>query len=357
VIEQLGPLGERYVRLTKTLIVDVASTKQISGDIDVRVKVALDDWTPSTSNTLVARFGGSGNRGWRVYVHTNGYMYLEWTTDGTTLITKNSGVAVGATDGSTKWVRATLDVDNGASGNDVRFYTSDDGVVWTQLGATQTTGGVTSIYEPTAQPWELGGYGQVTFPTVGKIYEVQIREGINGPIRNPVLPDHWQVRDDTSYTFSGSPVLTVVNGSHPGASLTYLNDATRLPKLHPDYGQVAIMFSDSHNENWSVGEAWRVKYEAWLDAVQALRPVATLVISTQNPKYAPATGIEAHAVRQQLLKAIAARRRLGLIDAFGAFGTNAALVQSDGIHPTKGAGDSGSQVWADQALAVFDASV
>jgi hypothetical protein len=356
VIEQLGPLGERYVNLTKTLIVDATATKQISGDIDVRVKVALDDWTPAASNTLVGRFSGAGNRGWRMYIHTNGYIYFEWTADGTTLITKNSGVAVGAADGTMKWVRATLDVDNGAAGNSVMFYTSPDGITWTQLGATQTTAGVTSIFEPATIPWELGGYSQNAFLTIGKLYEVQIREGINGPIRNPILPDLWQVRDDTSYTFHGSPVLTIVNGSHPGASLTYLNDATRLPKLHPNYGQTAIIFSDSHNENWIIGEAFRLKYEAWMDAVQTLHPLASLIVTTQNPKYTPATGIDAHAARQQTIKAISNRRRNGIVDAFKAFGTNPALVQADGIHPTKATPESGSAIWANTALTAFDTS-
>lgn len=356
VMEQTGPAGLRYVRLTKTLLVDATAVKHIPDDIDVRVKVALDDWTPAAQNTLIGRFGGSGSRAWRMYINTNGYLYLEWSADGTTLVTKNSGVVVGAADGAVKWVRATLDVDNGASGNDVKFYTSDDGVTWTQLGSTVTTAGVTSIFEPPAQTWELGGHAVSSFVTAGKIYEAQIRDGIAGPIVNPVMPDHWQVRDDTSYTWTGSPVLTIVNGSHPGANLGYLNDATRLPKLHPDYGQVTIMFSDSHNENWSVGEAWRVKYEAWLNAVQTLRPLASLVLSTQNHRKAPAVNSGAHTERQNIIRAVAARRNHGLIDAYKAFNGDDSLVQSDGIHPTKGAGASGSQVWADAALYLLDAS-
>lgn len=356
ILEQTGASGVRSVRVTKTLLVDAAAVKHIAGDIDVRVKVALDDWTPTAQNTLVGRFGASGARAWRMYVNTNGFLYFEWSADGTTLITKNSGVVVGAADGSVKWVRATLDVDNGASGNEVKFYTSDDGAVWTQLGSTVTTAGVTSLFEPTAQPWEFGGYAISSFITVGQLHEVQIRDGIAGPIVNPIMPDLWQVRDDTSYTFSGSPVLTIVNGSHPGANLGYLNDATRLPKLHPDYGQVSIMFSDSHNENWGIGEAWRIKYEAWLNAVQTLRPLASLVLCTQNHRKSPALNIGAHVERQQIIRAVAARRGHGLIDAFKAFNGDDTLVQSDGIHPTKGSGATGSQVWANAAITLFDAS-
>lgn len=353
---QLGPLGERSVRGTKSLITDATVVTHIAGDLDLSAKISLDDWTPAAQTTVVARFGGAPNRAWRFYVSTSGFLTLEWSADGTTLISKNSGVSTGLADGAAKWVRATLDVDNGASGNSVRFYTSDDGVTWTQLGSTATTAGVTSIFNPTAQPWEICARGITGDLTNGSVFEVRIRNGIDGPIVCQTMPDLWERRDDTSYTFSGSPVLSLINGSHSGAGLSYLNDATRLPKMHPNYGQTNIMFSDSHNEQWRNGERFRLEYENWLNAVQTLRPLAGLIPTTQNPRKAPATFIEAHAQRQTIIRAIALRRNLGLIDASKSFGADESLIDSDGIHPTRGPGSSGSQVWANAALTLFDAS-
>lgn len=356
-IIQTGPLGERSVRGTKTLITDASTVTHIAGDIDISVKVSLDDWTPAAQTAPVARFGGAGARAWRFFVSTSGLLTLEWSADGTALNTKQSTVANGIADGTVKWIRTTLDVDNGAAGNDVKFYTSDDGITWTQLGATVTTAGITSIFNPTTQPWEICGRGITGDLLNGQLYEVRIKNGIDGPIVCRTLPDLWEYRDDTSYTFTGSPVLTLVNGSHSGAGLAYLNDATRLPKLNPDYGQTSIVFSDSHNEQWRNGERFRVEYEAWLDAVKTLRPLATQVLSTQNPRKAPATFIEAHATRQQIVRTIAAKRGLSVIDAFKAFGTDLDLIGSDGIHTTKGAGTSGAQVWANRALTLFKGSI
>jgi len=115
----------------------------ITGDIDLRVKVAMDDWTPSAINILLAkRPNGSSQQSYFFYLNTDGTIAISWTTDGATVVTKGSTVVTGIADGVTKWVRATLDVDNGASGNTVTFFTSDDGSTWTQLGSTVVTAGV-----------------------------------------------------------------------------------------------------------------------------------------------------------------------------------------------------------------------
>ena len=73
---QTAPSGVRSVRMTKSLIIAAASVRHIAGDIDVRVKVSLDDWTPAAQNTVMGRFGSSGARAWRMYVNTNGNLYL-----------------------------------------------------------------------------------------------------------------------------------------------------------------------------------------------------------------------------------------------------------------------------------------
>ena len=42
------------------------------------------------------------------------------------------------------WLRVTLSVNNGSSGNTTTFYTSSDGITWTQLGNTIINSGITS---------------------------------------------------------------------------------------------------------------------------------------------------------------------------------------------------------------------
>ena len=49
-----------------------ATPLQITGDIDVRVKVALDDWTPAVSNTLIAKMSANNTRSFTFIVGTDG---------------------------------------------------------------------------------------------------------------------------------------------------------------------------------------------------------------------------------------------------------------------------------------------
>jgi hypothetical protein len=48
----------------------------ITGDLDLRAEVALDNWTPSVTHPLVAKFGTAGNRSYRLDVDTNGRLNL-----------------------------------------------------------------------------------------------------------------------------------------------------------------------------------------------------------------------------------------------------------------------------------------
>lgn len=155
----------------------------ITGDIDLRCKVALDDWTPGTLGLLISKYGAAGNRSYQFYVNTTGTLEIAWTADGTTALTSTSTVAPTVTDGSTLWVRATLDVDNGASGNDTIFYTSTDGTNWTQLGTTITKAGTTSIYSGTAQ-LAVGANSQSTLTQTsrGKFFRAQVLNGIGGTV-------------------------------------------------------------------------------------------------------------------------------------------------------------------------------
>lgn len=156
----------------------------IVGDIDIRAHVAMDDWTPaSTNRALVGKFGASGARSYLLaVVATTGRLRMQWTADGATSLTADSTVSPTVVDGAALWVRATLDVNNGAAGRDIKFYTSVDGETWTQLGATVTQAGVTSIFSGTA-PVEVGSTtGGTSNLWPGRVSAVEIRNGIDGTV-------------------------------------------------------------------------------------------------------------------------------------------------------------------------------
>lgn len=106
----------------------------ITGDIEVIAAVRAVDWTPSSIMTLRAKWGTAGNKSWRFQLLTTGKLRFEWSTNGTTVITEDSDLAVSFADNELGLVRVVLDVDDGAGNYAISFYQStDDGKNWTTL--------------------------------------------------------------------------------------------------------------------------------------------------------------------------------------------------------------------------------
>jgi hypothetical protein len=152
----------------------------ITGDIDIRVQVAMDDWISGVGQSLIGKFTTTGNQQSFLFsIHTTGALRFYWSENGSTSINKISTAIPSVSDFEPLWVRVTLDVDNGASGNDVKFYTSSDGVTWSQLGSTITTAGTTNIFASTAIVETTYNVG-TSFVPAGKFYRAQILDGIDG---------------------------------------------------------------------------------------------------------------------------------------------------------------------------------
>lgn len=175
----------------------------LTGDIDLRVRVAMDDWTPATESTLIAKYTATGNqRSYALAVTATGALIFRWSENGTAEKTETSSVVNTFTNGSTHWVRATLDVNNGASDAEVKFYTSEDGSTWTQLGATQLNGATTSLFSSTA-PLELGSQtGGTVNRLAGKIFRAEVRDGIGGTLGAAPIATTSGITDSTGVTWT-----------------------------------------------------------------------------------------------------------------------------------------------------------
>jgi hypothetical protein len=148
----------------------------ITGDIDLRVKVALDDWTPAATNVVLSKRGtGLDNISYGMQIDTNGRITFFGSNTGTDFgVLASSTVSPTVADGATKWVRVTLDVDNGAGGKDFTFFTSDDGSIWTQLGTTVTQAGTTSLFSGNAV-LSIGGTSTISSGIArGKFFRAMI---------------------------------------------------------------------------------------------------------------------------------------------------------------------------------------
>jgi len=182
---EFGYDGEDFLFLSGTSG-DYASTPDaasldIVGDLDLRARVALDDWTPASESTLIAKYTATGNqRSYALAVTATGALIFRWSENGTAEKTETSSATTGFTNGTTHWVRATLDVDNGASDAAVNFYTSEDGSTWTALGVQQLNGATTSVFASTAV-LEIGSQTAGTVNrTAGKFFQGSVLSGIGG---------------------------------------------------------------------------------------------------------------------------------------------------------------------------------
>lgn len=165
-----------------------SAANSIVGDIDIRVDVAMDDWTPvgfEFGGTWAAKANGVGNRSWLFDMGGGDGLwrfnyYPSTAPDGTGVF---SNASPGFADGARRWVRVTRRSSTGV----IRFYTSADGLTWTQLGSDRVTPAET-MYDSTA-PVTLGDYAQPpdyigVDPIKGKIFRAEIRDGIGGTVVN-----------------------------------------------------------------------------------------------------------------------------------------------------------------------------
>jgi hypothetical protein len=180
----------------------------ITGDIDLRVRVAVDDWTPAAITQLIAKYGTVGQYSYALRLNTTGTLQVLYSTNGTTIgAFTQSSVAVSASDGAVLWVRAAIDVDNGSGGADCLYYTSSDGVTWTQLGVTRTVASTISLFAGT-DAVTVGSRGTIE-PAAGKFYRAQVLDGIDGTTVLDVDTSVISSGSATSFTAATGQTVTI----------------------------------------------------------------------------------------------------------------------------------------------------
>jgi hypothetical protein len=191
-----------------------STAASITGDIDIRVQCSADDWTPTSVRELVSKSNGDASQfSYLFRLNISGTLGLFWSVDGTTLLNLNSSVSNGITDGTVRYVRATLDVDNGAGGHTARFFTSADGVTWTQLGTDQTGAGVTSLFDSSATLKVAARNTTGVGAFVGDIYAAEIRNGIDGTPAAVFDPSTDASQGVKSFTSSATGEVWTINQS------------------------------------------------------------------------------------------------------------------------------------------------
>lgn len=334
---------------TRLSIADSALTSP-AGDIDVRVKLSLNGALPSATCTLAGKYGSAGSRSWYLDMTTTGALSLGHSADGTAILGSTSDAVVSELTAAI-WVRATLDVNNGATGRDIKFYTSTDGSTWTQLGTTKTTAGVTSLFDTTTAV-QFIGKGAASLAQQNhnfKFYECEVYASLDGTARivdidAGAIPPHSSATagtfvDDRGNTVSvtygsgvltGAPRLAFFNGSVTGADPSDASDATRYPKLV--VGNPGLTFI-SFSHNGGTDPTYRAEYKTLTDALMVTNPDMCITAILQNKRSAPAANINEHAVRTRAIAELAASQRFDVVDVYSEWDTDW-NDPADGVHPT-----------------------
>ena len=140
-----------------------------TGDLDLRVDMEiLEDsirtWTAGDFDLITKYVNIDTDRSYSFLV-IDGRPRLVWTSAGTLASQRiaDSSVQFPGNQFGRRAVRVTLDVDNGAGGVDVKFWTAPTMAgPWTQLGTTQTSAGVSSVFNGNA--WTRVGAGREASP-------------------------------------------------------------------------------------------------------------------------------------------------------------------------------------------------
>jgi hypothetical protein len=217
--------GKQYLHLPG-IVGNHASTPDaapldIIGDIEIRARVSLDDWTSGSEQNVVAKWNTTGaQRAYHLYINGTGAVVLQWSTTGADFPAESVNDP-GFVDGQTYWLRVTLDVDNGAADAAATFYWSSDetndpdAVTWAQISTPQLVGATTSIFASTAE-MRVGIRADDTLPMAGNIYRTQVLDGIGGT-----------VEFDADFTTQPTePFATFTEGSSNAATVTINRAAT-----------------------------------------------------------------------------------------------------------------------------------
>lgn len=210
-----------------------SATISVTGDLDVRADVELLSWRDPQN--IVGKWEvTSDERSWNFQINSLGQLVFTWSSTGafSTIRAAVSTVPVDVPSDRRLAVRATIDVDNGAAGRTITFYTSTSiSGTWTQLGDAIVQSGTTSIadttasievgsqvssgvalesgdpYNDPAQPWETAD------AMTGKVRAVKVLSGIAGTeVANPDFTA--QTAGATSFSDTATPANTWTVGTY-----------------------------------------------------------------------------------------------------------------------------------------------
>lgn len=155
----------------------------VTGDLDLRLDFALSGWQTCVLAGKWSPGAGATQSSWLIILNDDGTVTFFWSTTGADFPQAQSTMPLPLRRGC---LRVTIDVNNGAGGRTVTFFTGAaggaDGSTWTQLGAAVTQAGTTSIFDSTTAV-AVGNYPLNPHVGIrGAVFEFEMRNGIGGTV-------------------------------------------------------------------------------------------------------------------------------------------------------------------------------
>lgn len=350
---------------TKFQIADSEAIR-ITGDLDVRVRVNLGSQLPSATMFFCGHWA-AGNVAWYFDIATNGIIRVHTSVDGSAVVSRSATAALSGTDlTSDIWLRATIDADNGASGNTSTFYKSTDGTNWTQIGSAVVVAGTLTIFNNTAVFTFVGRGATLPQQTAAiKFYACQVYGSLDGTVRKIDIDLGDQPRYttngnrtfvdgvgntvsqvvDAGSTQIGSPRILIDNGCVGGTSIDYHYEATRYTKVVTVTPHIMML---DHGHNLQTTLDYRAEMKTLLDKVLVSNPDCAIVVMTQNKRHPTGTNYYDHMLRHQIVSDYAASQGYGLIDIMAELG-DGYTTDVDPVHPDA----TGNVLWGGSVKKYF----
>ena len=183
----------------------------ITGNITIVVDVALDDWTPTSTNALVAKDTlSAGTRSYLFNVTSTGALRFYFSINGTAAVAVTSD-ALSFVDGTRQHVAVERESVTGK----VRFYTSIDGQTWVMHGVEQTSTTGAIFDSPTIV--QFGNVAASSLLLAGKVFDSEIYAGLkisdsaNAVMKVDFDPTDWV--SGATWTSADTGEVWTINGN------------------------------------------------------------------------------------------------------------------------------------------------
>jgi len=253
--------GEPYIDLpgtTGNYLSLTTGSPTVTGDLCIIARVWNDNWANAANSMIVSRWGpAAGNLTYRWYVIAPNLRF-EWTVDGTTTIGVSSDPH-GLANSTWYWLAVTLDVDNGAGGRNVNFWSSADGLTWSGLGSTKTTtSGSAALFGGGTSQIFMGANNSGTGNLLdGRLAWVSIRKdgGANPTagtevFRYNALTNLPADPNANSFTASTGQTITVSRSGSPSTRLAPIGTEAMTPPMVSGFCAWQIERRDDIDTEW-----------------------------------------------------------------------------------------------------------